>query len=101
MTTEEAIKKAIEAGFRDYPSTWDLNEYFVATSDAASQIFLDPSFWQSLGKALAWNEKVEMLPCPECDEKHLWFGKWLVEWHRFIDHLAQGKTADEFFATLS
>lgn len=27
-------------------------------------------------------------------------GKWRKEWHRFIDHLADGKDAEAFFATL-
>jgi hypothetical protein len=26
---------------------------------------------------------------------------WLYHWHRFIDHLAEGKTAASFFESLS
>ena len=27
-------------------------------------------------------------------------GRWEYEWHRFIDHLADGKDAESFFALL-
>jgi hypothetical protein len=26
--------------------------------------------------------------------------EWLMFWHRFIDHLAEGKNAESFFASL-
>ena len=54
------------------------------------------------GVALRWNEN------PTMDGKHggkngcgsdieEYEGQWLIEWHRFIDHLAEGGTAEEFF----
>jgi hypothetical protein len=50
-------------------------------------IFLDPSFWQSLIKAIFDMNKTS----------RTW---WKHEWHRFIDHLADGKSAEQFFADL-
>ena len=47
-------------------------------------IALDPTFWQALGKALEWDQ-------PD---------RWKVEWHRFIDQLADGKVTEDFFASL-
>jgi hypothetical protein len=45
---------------------------------------LDPEFWRALGRMLGWqHERV-----------------WRNHRQRFIDHLAQGKTPELFFATL-
>jgi len=45
---------------------------------------LDPEFWRALGRMLGWqHERV-----------------WRDHRQRFIDHLAQGKTPELFFATL-
>jgi hypothetical protein len=76
-----------------------------------SEAFLDPSFWQSLGKALGWWGKI----CRLCGEQ--WSFNYemnfctskeanllpavMYHWHRFIDHLAAEKTAEDFFAELS
>jgi hypothetical protein len=49
---------------------------------------VDKEFWEALGRGLGWNES-EQQPVA-----------WLWKWHRFIDHLAAGRTADEFFAGL-
>lgn len=73
-------------------------------------VFLDPLFWQSLGKAMGWNKNYidqygEVVDCEteqECldlmsqVDRHV----WLYEWHRFIDALAEGKDAESFFNEL-
>lgn len=87
MTVQQAIEKAIEGG-------WDKSQnekLFPFVRDTWS----DPLFWQSLGKALGWNET-------HTDGKKKWleWHKWKFEWHRFLDFLAEGKSAEEFFATL-
>lgn len=91
------------------------------------EIFLDPLFWQALGKARGWvGEKIRMcVGCgvalkwneqPDMEGRHNlqrngkqvgcgsdiieYEGQWLIEWHRFIDHLAEGKDTESFFATL-
>lgn len=89
----------------------------------------DPLFWQALGKALGWYQEQEvqfLLPEGEearrnsiihveddlgvvlrmFDDRLVYapysYGKptWKQSWHRFIDHLAEGKDADSFFPAL-
>jgi hypothetical protein len=96
----EAIKKAIEGGYKDprlkrddtirnperaANNVWYSSEAFV---------MLDPLFWQALGKAMGWESKVFI--CPGHKKEEMWF----YHWHRFIDHLAEGKDADSFFKEL-
>ena len=81
MTINEAIKKAIEGGY--IPELWigialDNNEIPEPATYA-----LDPQFWQCLGKAMG-----------------LGGYDWLAQWHSFIDHLASGKTVEDFFKDL-
>lgn len=58
-------------------------------------IVLDPLFWQALGRARGWEHIIET---------HLRADiivlEWRDYWHRFIDHLAEGKDAESFFAAL-
>lgn len=96
---KEAIQKAIEGGW--HGGDWTFNT-FSGQGDIVlerkeysvyiprSEAFLDPLFWQSLGKSLGWGKqsiygKIE---------------KWKQEWHNFIDHLAEGKDPEEFFTNL-
>lgn len=108
MTIEEAIRKAVEGGWRSayYRSVLELNPNnkvgvhpVVRSSLTHLEIFLDPAFWQSLGKAIGWG--IDEI------EGRFWKagmdGKkeaWLAQWHRFIDHLAEGKKAEDWFAEL-
>lgn len=83
----------------------------------------DPLFWQSLGKVMGW-EKCDRCGFPR--EEHLG-GKmilcvapkgvegitttadlktfrrrnWYDQWHKFIDSLAEGKTAEDYFKSLN
>ena len=84
MTINEAIKKALQNGYTFTPQTLREEE---------NSHFLDPLFWQSLGKALGWVADFE-----EADGSI--YNRWLIEWHRFIDHLAEGKIAEIFFESL-
>lgn len=104
----DAIPLAIgKGGYQAYKQTpW--------TSD----IYLDPLFWQALGKALGWKE-TECVKCGYRETPHTdllsgycttWYGQPPCEeftpetplhhWHCFIDHLAEGKDTDEFFDQL-
>jgi hypothetical protein len=56
-------------------------------------IFLDPLFWQALGKARGWQ-------APESRNRDVLNGEWVDQWHRFIDHLAEGNDAESFFSRL-
>lgn len=80
-----------------------------------SRILLDPAFWQALGKAMGWGKfiwKTASINCNACkavtggscgthgDSIQGSGQRWLYEWHLCIDHLAEGKSADEFFLSL-
>lgn len=107
MTIEQAITKAIEGG-------WEDNDYaFVASVVQQDdswrawrvgdwqydmRVFLDPTFWQSLGKALGW-KKIHY----GGQEGNAVFHEvaWLYHWKRLIVYLADGKTVESFFEKLT
>lgn len=110
MTIEEAIKKAIEGGYVIFRELEDGVKHSLHRND----MFLDPLFWSSLGKAMGWEGR-----CPEClnkiqknrktcSTKYCQKGDdsdyqsvWLYHWHKFIDSLAEGKIVDEYFKNLN
>lgn len=91
-------------------------------------IYSDPLFWQALGKAMGWKdwfysyyiansskvsfnghwEEVQNLSdVPErfrgtsaCRKHSCINQEYRNHWHNFIDHLAEGKDAESFFAEL-
>jgi hypothetical protein len=91
--TDQAIKKALpemKSMILMKPTT------SVSGEIPTEAILLTPTFWQSLGKAMGWYEE---------DVEHrrgfcVGQGCWLAIWHRFIDHLAEGKSAEDFFSQL-
>ena len=103
MKIEEAIKKAIEQGYDVsgfLPGFPDRKiqpaKLLVFIMSRKSDIFLDPLFWQALGKSLGWGRNID-------GSKEQPFGnfkQWKLEWHYFIDFLAEGKTAEQYFETL-
>lgn len=84
---------------------WEWNKPYIGTAHGSfwvhiTQVTSDPLFWQALGKALGWG----MWKSPEINasaiEEDYWGEStplWKWHWHCFIDHLASGKSADEFF----
>lgn len=70
---------------------WD----FVKKEKLEERIFLDPSFWQALGRLRGWDEGEHE------DETYIYapveMEMWRWKWHRFIDHLAGGGDAESFF----
>lgn len=121
MTINEALKKAIKAGY-NYESKRD---YMAGGSAAKALILIDPEFWKALGEALNWNGETIRMCCgcgialkwnewnnkATMDNKHggkngcgsdiyEYDGQWLIEMHRLIDYLAEGKTAETFFKHL-
>ena len=51
---------------------------------ALSEHLHDPDFWIALATARKWEDA----------------NAWRFHWHRFIDHLAAGKTPEAFFESL-
>ena len=101
MTIKETIEKSIEGGWKK-----DL------TRNVLSDYFLDPDFWQSLGKTMGWtnfscsdcysNKGFSRSECLCClgERERVEMQTWEVQWHRFIDHLAEGKSIEDYFKTL-
>ena len=121
MTIQTAITKAIEGG-------WDIlgvREIGGVKQKIAMEwileriesVVLDPLFWQALGKNLNWeNEiieykigkrKVETINGDFIRPAHTvrrrakgGKTKWKRMWHSLIDHLAEGRTIESWFADL-
>lgn len=87
---EQAVREAGEAGWE---SALSMN-WYTTTAHEREQLrqarinaaFLDPAFWQALGKARGW------IAPPS--------GQAYFYQHRFIDHRAAEKDAESFFAEL-
>jgi hypothetical protein len=100
MTLQEVITKAIEGGYKGNKEfLLKLPEY------AKSQIWLDPLFWQSLGKAMGWNVSEPQVTRSKVgieggEFKGYVHNGYVVHWIDFVEHLAEGKDAESFFETL-
>lgn len=98
MTIQQTIEKAIEGGWNDTsfaflnPTEEDGYNYRVGKYGYSNEVFLDPLFWQSLGKAMGWNV---CDICQDCAGNQA-----LMAHHDFIDHLWEGKDAESFFNQL-
>jgi hypothetical protein len=106
---EKATNKARKAGYNRF----DKKEVILAKwendkeeCEVNGHFLLDPLFWQALGKAEGWIntpcntaflEGMSHRPkiCKDCNRTAA-----MSHWHRFIDHLAEGKDADSFFNEL-
>ena len=105
---ETVIKKAIEGGWKK-PEHWP-NEWI-------DSYLLDRLFWQALIKDKmidCWackgknyfedfftKEIDKDKPCGNCEQTGTQIeSNWKSEWHRFLDHLADGKDIDSFFQEL-
>lgn len=94
MTIKQFIEKAIEGGWEPYGqqnSDWrDKDGMFHSTH--ADSIFLDPKSWQAVGKAEGWRKMIAMDEAMNPEWKH--------NMHRMIDALAEGKSIEDYIATL-
>lgn len=95
MSFKKALDLAITKGGYDTEDTvrWE------------AEVLLDPKFFQCLGVAEGWNTWITnggFIKHIEPTGKRKFYYKpaWLYHWHRFIDALADGKTADEYFNQL-
>ena len=78
MTILQAIQKAAGEGYKIHEG---------------EEALLDPLFWRALGVALGWQV--------ECHPRYIPYNQWWQRpWHRFIDHLAEGKSPESFFKDL-
>mgnify|MGYP000861035435 CR=1 FL=1 len=99
MTIQQAIEKAIEGGWDKTRALFGLNN----ASYSMEKVYLDPEFWQALGKSMGWWEQRDGNDCGGCETCDRTFNHskdYILYWHRFIDHLADGGTIEEFFESL-
>ena len=81
---------AEKGGYRYRYRWWKVNDlehsegYNGLQLRALSEHLHDPDFWKALAKARKWEDA----------------NAWRFHWHRFIDHLADGKDVESFFAAL-
>ena len=119
MTIEEALNKATEGGYHvngfngmdtyysratGCYSAWTRKDNDSSLKVAMEETFLDPAFWQALGRALGWEQAVRTVHAVENGRSTLVTRAghhWLYYWHRFIDHLAAGNTPESFFESLA
>jgi len=119
MTIQEAMNKAVEGGYHLYGSDGMDTDYEGATNDYSAwtrkdnassflvpteETFLDPQFWQALGRALEWREACDLvISCRHgAEEGQRCRGYyWMYQWHCFIQTLADGNTPGAFFARLT
>lgn len=104
---EQAIRKSIEGGWDASRMEWNGCEASI-THDVYAIAFYDPEFWKCLGKAMGWGNSTKSYyqSLGKGNGKPIYSGElyevasWLWNWHRFIDHLAEGKSVDDFFNEL-
>ena len=102
---KEAIEKAYGAGYN--PEKFNYTFKWEEDMSGATEVYqidprkcqLDPLFWQALGKSLGW-EKADGVGGKYAQHPNERYAYWKWQWHRFIDHLAEGKDPDEFFKSL-
>lgn len=88
--TEQFIIDAIEGGW----SAMSFYERFNSVS-GDNTVFLDPLAWKAVGKVREWNS-ADMSGQEYMDKDQEWF----LNMRRMIDALAEGKSIEEFLATL-
>lgn len=105
MYTQQAIEKAIEGGWKNKPALQYVDARFPIKSDIVTLdcTLLDPQFWMALGKAENWSTTNVYQTFFWKDKKGSTSGsipEWQAYWHRFIEALAAGESAESFFESL-
>lgn len=118
MTIDEAITGAVKEGYRvsifdgiemsfnganTEWSVWTRTDNLSSFMVRVEESFLDPCFWQALGRGLGWDHAIKTLHVVDNGRPTIVTktGKsWLSYWHCFVDCLAEGKTPEDFFEQL-
>ena len=115
MTIQEAMHKAVEGGYHiesadgaaivyiganEEYSAWTRKDTDSSFMVPMEETFLDPQFWQALGRALGWSDVCDLaIICrhgeEECSRCRGYY--WMYRWHCFIQEIANGKTPEAFF----
>lgn len=95
--TLQTIQDAIDGDWTGYTKFTDDKEnaarLIAEQEDLTAWALLQPPFWQAVGKTRVWKSMT--------GESYYDDVAWREAWHRFIDHLADGKTIDEALAAIS
>src|SRR4051794_8317136 len=93
MIPKAAIEKAIEG-------RWTPPLPLVTYPSFNKSAALDPSFWQSLGKALGWGKTDYCWGCGYDEGETISTDVWFVNAHRFYDLILTGSDTDAFWKEL-
>lgn len=90
--TQQFIEDAINGGY----TSGNMINNNISYEDNFKRCALDPKAWQAVGKVRGWPDVSEIeavrtgvIPVSKMSIR------WLWNMHRFIDHLADGKTIEE------
>lgn len=108
---QKAIQLAVQGGYlKNSTEIYKGQVYTFGEKIVNEKVFLDPLFWSSLGKSLSWGDEngiddrtfwIGTIDYPEISDEGQAFREiWRFKMHQFIDHLAEGKLADDFFKVL-
>lgn len=98
MDIDEVVKKAEEFGYKTpAPCEFDGIKFYHK-----AETFMDPAFWQALGKAFNWNGLVtykgeHTYPSGVFGTHKYEIPYWQYKWYRFIQYLANGGSPQDYF----
>lgn len=81
------------AGCNDEWSVWTRQDNGSSICPPHTETLWRPDFWQALGKTRGWEVHDVVTSSAE-------YREWTGRWHRLIDHLAEGKDIESYFANL-
>ena len=118
MTINEALNAAVAGGYHveesdgiatcfsgansEY-SLWTRTDNHSSFMIPVYETFLDPAFWQALGRALGWDAPCALaITCVagQAEGRRGHGAYWMYQWHCFIQQIAQGNSPEAFFASL-
>jgi len=115
--TQRFIEKAIEGG-------WEPKDGYVHGRHGdfhimemwvnSNAILLDPAAWQAVGKVEGWKSidvgedvcflcgahKDDKIECQYSSRHRYGRDEWRKKWHALLDALAEGKSVEEYLATI-
>ena len=99
----DGVETYYEGATHDY-SAWTRKDNAPSFLVPTEETFLDPRFWQALGRTLGWSEGCDLFiiyvhgneECQRCRGCY-----WMYQWHCFIQALAEGNTPEVFFNHLT
>lgn len=111
MTIKTFIEKAIEGGYEwtdkplPYPLVLKLKVFRASFKGAAKEritnrALLNPDAWRAVGKVEGWEAKCSFKPNSAVGDLTECHDGWLLNMHRMIDALAEGKTTEQYLETL-